>query len=85
MGRLAAAKSDLVFAFGPNAERVVSGCITGGMGQYRAQAFTQKEKLIAALKRTLTPGDVVLVKGSHGMHMEQVVDAFLTVEKKEDK
>ena len=85
VGRLAAAKSDLVFAFGPNAERVVSGCITGGMGQYRAQAFTQKEKLIAALKRTLTPGDVVLVKGSHGMHMEQGVDAFLTVEKKEDK
>ncbi len=81
VGRLAAAKSDLVFAFGPNAERVVSGCITGGMEEYRAQGFTEKDKIIAALKRMLSPGDVVLVKGSHGMHMEQIIDAFLTDEK----
>lgn len=81
VGRVAAAKSDLVFAFGPNAERVVSGCLTGGMDERRVKAFTDKEKLIETLKRTLASGDIVLVKGSHGMHMEQVVDAFLPEKK----
>ena len=76
VGRLAAEKSDLVFAFGPNADRVAAGCLTGGLEGYRAQAFTDKEKIIAAVKRTLKPGDVVLVKGSRGMHMEQIVDAI---------
>mgnify|MGYP004508862047 FL=1 len=81
VGRLAAAKSDLVFAFGPNAERVVNGCITGGMEKFHVQGFTEMDKIIAALKRMLQPGDVVLVKGSHGMHMEQIIDAFLADEK----
>ena len=81
VGRLAAAKSDLVFAFGPNAERVVNGCITGGMEKFHIQGFTEMDKIIAALKRMLLPGDVVLVKGSHGMHMEQIIDAFLADEK----
>ena len=81
VGRLAAAKSDLVFAFGPNAERVVNGCITGGMEKFHVQGFTEMDKIIAALKRMLLPGDVVLVKGSHGMHMEQIIDAFLADEK----
>lgn len=81
VGRLAAAKGDLVFAFGPNAERVVNGCITGGMEKFHVQGFTEMDKIIAALKRMLLPGDVVLVKGSHGMHMEQIIDAFLADEK----
>ena len=81
VGRLAVAKSDLVFAFGPNAERVVNGCITGGMEKFHVQGFTEMDKIIAALKRMLLPGDVVLVKGSHGMHMEQIIDAFLADEK----
>ena len=84
VGRLAAEKSNLVFSFGPNADRVAAGCLTGGMEGYRSQAFTDKEKLIAALLRTLKPGDVVLVKGSRGMHMEQVVDAILADEKEKE-
>ena len=36
-----------------------------------------KEKLIEKLESTLKPGDYVLVKGSHGMHMEQIVDALM--------
>ena len=76
IGRMAAQKSDYVFAYGPNASRVVSGCLTGGMDALHAQAFTEKEKLIAQLTRVLKPGSYVLVKGSRGMHMEQIVDAL---------
>ena len=76
VGRIAAQKCDLVFAYGPNAGRVTSGCLTGGMDDLRAQAYTDKEKLISRLSNTLEPGDFVLVKGSRGMHMEQIVEAL---------
>lgn len=76
IGRMAAQKSDYVFAYGPNAARVVSGCITGGMDGVHTQAFTDKQKLMDTLRFVLKPGDSILVKGSHGMHMEQIVDAL---------
>ena len=77
IGRMAAQKCDLVYAYGPNAGRVISGCLTGGMDALHSRAFTEKEKLIEKLESTLKPGDYVLVKGSHGMHMEQIVDALM--------
>ena len=76
VGRIAAERVDWVLAYGPNASRVVSGCLTGGMDTLHALAYTDKEKLIADLKLTCKPGDTLLVKGSRGMHMEQVVDAL---------
>ena len=76
IGRIAAQKSDYVLAYGPNASRVVSGCFTGGMDAIHARDFADKEKLIAHLEHVLKPGCCVLVKGSRGMHMEQVVDAL---------
>ncbi len=38
-----------------------------------AEHFDSKEELIASLKSQLAPGDAVLVKGSRGMKMEEVV------------
>jgi UDP-N-acetylmuramoyl-tripeptide--D-alanyl-D-alanine ligase len=38
--------------------------------------FTEIEPLLAWLKARLTPGDVLLVKGSRGMKLERVVDAL---------
>ena len=34
-----------------------------------------------ALKKAAKPGDVILFKGSHGMHLELVLEAFLNKEK----
>ena len=81
VGRIAAEKADIVLAYGPNASRVVGGCLTGGMTEKTAQAFTEIDQITAALERLVKPGDYILVKGSHGMHMEQILDAFLKNEK----
>ena len=81
VGRIAAENADFVFAYGPNSGRIISGTITGGMPETRGRAFTNREELVAALKRTAKPGDVLLFKASHGIHLEQVIDAFLGEEK----
>lgn len=77
VGRIAAEKADIVFAYGPNAGRVIDGALTGGIPSARAIAFDDHGELAAALKRTVKPGDVMLVKGSRGMHMEIALDKFL--------
>lgn len=77
VGRIAAEKADFVLTFGPNGGRVVSGALTGGMPSARVQAYTDREQIVAALKRLVKPGDVILFKGSRGMHMELILEQFL--------
>ena len=42
--------------------------------------FEDREKLVAALQRMAKPGDVILFKGSRGMRMELILEAFLNKE-----
>ena len=81
IGRIAAENAELIFAYGPNAERVVKGAITGGMSPAKARSFETHDELAKALKFAAKPGDVLLFKGSRGMHMEQVLEKFLEEEK----
>ena len=81
VGRIAAEHADVILAYGPNSARVLNGALTGGMSTNRARAFTDKERLAQVLKQLAKPGDVILFKGSRGMRMEQVLEAFLQEEK----
>ena len=81
IGRIAAEKADLVFAYGPHAKRVISGTLTGGMPETMGRAFEDRDELVQALKRAAKPGDVLLFKASHGMHLELILDRFLEEEK----
>ena len=81
VGRTAADKADVILAYGPSSDRVLKGAITGGMPANRVSAYEDREKLISALKQMANPGDVLLFKGSHGMHMELILEAFLQKEK----
>jgi UDP-N-acetylmuramyl pentapeptide synthase len=56
---------------------MVSGAITGGMSQRSAMNCQTQEELVNTLKNRAKPGDVLLFKGSHGMHMEKVLQAFI--------
>ena len=77
VGRLAAAAADLVLTYGEHSERIVTGAITGGMGRKFAMHFDDQEDMASTLKRLAKDGDVILFKGSRGMHMEKVLKAFL--------
>jgi len=81
VGRIAAEKADMVFAYGPNSPKVFHGAITGGMSENNAMCFENRDKLVAALKQLAKPGDVLLFKGSHGMHMELALEKFLQKDK----
>ena len=81
VGRIAAEKADMVFAYGPFAGRVIDGALTGGMPETMGRAFEDREEMARALKRAVKPGDVLLFKASHGMHLELVLEAFLKDEK----
>jgi UDP-N-acetylmuramyl pentapeptide synthase len=80
IGRIVAECADMLFAYGPNGPRVVSGAVTGGMSAERALAFDDRVQLAATLKSHAKPGDVLLFKGSHGMHMELALELFLSSE-----
>ena len=77
IGRVAAEKADMLLAYGDHSLRLLYGAITGGMSQDKARAFTDKQKLVQALKQMAKPGDVLLFKGSRGMRMEEVLEKFL--------
>ena len=81
VGRIAAENADAVFAYGPNAHRIVGGAVTGGMNPNMARKFETHEEMATALKRIAKPGDVFLFKASRGMHLEKVLEAFLKEEK----
>jgi len=72
-------KADAVLTFGPLSEHIYRGARTN----FPAEAdgtllmhFEQKEELSEWLRQELQPNDIVLVKGSRGMRMEQVVQAL---------
>ena len=66
---------DLLLAVGEDAKEFVKGAKEGGLEQ--AFHFDSVKDVIEFLGDVVSEGDVLLVKGSRGMHMEQVVDALL--------
>jgi UDP-N-acetylmuramoyl-tripeptide--D-alanyl-D-alanine ligase len=74
-GRAAAeAGLDLVVGVGGNAEHLAAAACAGGV----AALFLPTAKAAGQwLKENIEPGDVVLVKGSRGVHLERAIEAML--------
>jgi UDP-N-acetylmuramoyl-tripeptide--D-alanyl-D-alanine ligase len=71
-GRAAAeAGLDLVAGVGGNAEHLAAAACAGGVA---ALFLPDAEAAGRWLKQNLQPGDVVLVKGSRGVHLERAIE-----------
>jgi UDP-N-acetylmuramoyl-tripeptide--D-alanyl-D-alanine ligase len=72
--KAAAAGFTALYTWGGLAEEIFRGGRGAGMA---AEHFAKKEDLVGALKEFLGKGDIVLIKGSRSMKMEEVVDALV--------
>jgi UDP-N-acetylmuramoyl-tripeptide--D-alanyl-D-alanine ligase len=76
VGRRAAEVCDSVVAIGPRARILGQSAIDEGLKADHVFFCADKAECIALLKQILKPGDMVLIKGSRGMAMEEVVAAL---------
>jgi len=68
-------KADTVLTYGERSRHTHEGA-AGRLGPDKAVHFEDKGALSEYLRTRLAPGDLVLVKGSRGMRMEEIVQAL---------
>ena len=76
VGRRAADVADLLVAVGDLGEIIGREALACGKGERNVFLAKSNEDAIEYLKANLCPGDCVLVKGSRGMRMEEIVEAI---------
>ena len=69
---------DLLITFGELASGIARGAIDSGMDKRKVSVFSDKNDIVRYLRNIVNNGDVVLIKGSRRMKMEEIVDCFTT-------
>jgi UDP-N-acetylmuramoyl-tripeptide--D-alanyl-D-alanine ligase len=78
VGRRAAEVVDRLYTVGGRSRATAEAAVMAGMRRDAVIAVLEEGKLTLAetLRADLRPGDIVLIKGSRGLHMEELVDAL---------
>lgn len=78
MGELVAADElDLLVCIGPLSRNMASAACSGGMQAENVFQFDTVEEALGRLNTELAAGDTVLVKASHAMGLERIVDGLV--------
>ncbi|MBI4927761.1 MAG: UDP-N-acetylmuramoyl-tripeptide--D-alanyl-D-alanine ligase [Anaerolineae bacterium] len=80
VGRLAAEVADELIAVGNLSKIIVTAAMRAGMPSERIHWIPETMQAVDILKPMLHKGDVVLIKGSHGMRMDRLVNALEIIE-----
>jgi UDP-N-acetylmuramoyl-tripeptide--D-alanyl-D-alanine ligase len=76
VGIRAAQVADLLVTAGERGRMIAAAAARAGMDGALITEFETTDQVVEFLKPRLQSGDVVLVKGSRGMHMERIVSAL---------
>lgn len=76
VGVRAAQVCDELVAVGPRAKMIAEAAIGSRLSPLQVKWFETVPEVIDYLKRHLTEGDVVLLKGSHGLRMDKITSAL---------
>ncbi len=76
IGFRAAEVANKLLTFGEHARMISAAAIQAGLPSSSVSCFDDPAELVQALQSILKKGDVVLVKGSHGLHMDRIVQAL---------
>jgi UDP-N-acetylmuramoyl-tripeptide--D-alanyl-D-alanine ligase len=71
-------KIDWIVGVAGDASEIVEGAVAAGFPRAQTKFFPSSEEAAKFLELFVTPGDLLLVKGSRGVKMERVVEALLT-------
>lgn len=80
VGRRVAEVADTLLTIGPRARIIADEVLRMGVSNERVASFDRKDEVIAALASDLRAGDAVLIKGSRGLALEDVVAALREAE-----
>ena len=70
-------KADLLITVGETARLISEGARKKGMKNSQVIECENNQKAIEVLSKQLQEGDILLVKGSRGLKMEEIVRALL--------
>ncbi|GAB4469793.1 MAG: UDP-N-acetylmuramoyl-tripeptide--D-alanyl-D-alanine ligase [Anaerolineales bacterium] len=76
VGRRAAEVADLLITVGERGKIIAASARRAGMKSEQIHEVQEAMQAIPLLEKELHEGDVVLVKGSHGMRMDRIVSAL---------
>ena len=77
VGKFALNNTDILIAIGNDSEYMVKDLKENGFNEDNLYYFETKEEAIKKLDNIIKDGDIILVKASRGMHLEEVVE-YLT-------
>lgn len=70
---------DLVVGVGGAAAEIVRAAVESGMPRPRARFFGDADAAAGFVTECVQPGDLVLIKGSRGVHMERIVGSLCSL------
>jgi len=76
VGLRAAEVVDVLITLGSRAHMIAEAASQGGLSQSRIHEFEDQVEVTSWLNRNLTASDIVLLKGSHGLHMERITSVL---------
>jgi UDP-N-acetylmuramyl pentapeptide synthase len=69
-------KIDLLVTVGNLAEHIARGAVRGGLPAGAVRSLEDKKQAANYLLRIIKPGDTILLKGSRGTKMEEILHYF---------